>query len=241
MADALTVNVQDAPAAAPAVYTVPGSADVELLSAFARFDGSGAAGSFRPALTFYSDAGLILARVFPGDTVTAGDTADVTFAPFLDSGSGGSSASSSIGLSARVTSPELDPMTIPSLTPTDIEYTDITDNNIGMSTMDNIIFSVPGIGAHPLWYFTCSFRIASVATLVASNWQIDIQSSVTGAVQRFISGTRTVGTSYRMDAQGPLFGVAGANLFEVSLQHDNPADVVIGDRTFIISYLGQFQ
>jgi hypothetical protein len=90
LAEPLTINVQQAAKAAPAVYTVPGSTDIEPLSAFAHYDGTAAAGSFRPALTFYSAAGLILARVFPGDTVAAGDEADVTFAPFLGS-TGGSS------------------------------------------------------------------------------------------------------------------------------------------------------
>src|SRR4051794_30434741 len=86
VAEPLTINVTQAATTAPAVYRVPGSAEVEALSAFARFDGTGAATSFRPALTFYSAAGLILARVFPGDAVVAGDTADVTFASFLSSG-----------------------------------------------------------------------------------------------------------------------------------------------------------
>lgn len=87
LAEPVAINVQQAATSTPARYQVPGSTDVQALSAFAHFDGTAAASSFRPALTFYSDAGLILARVFPGETVSAGDTADVTFAPFLDTAS----------------------------------------------------------------------------------------------------------------------------------------------------------
>ena len=82
MADPLTINIQDAPAAAPAVYTVPGSAEVEPLSAFATFDGTGAASSFLPSIAFYSASGLLVARAFPdGQTVAAGGSADVSYFP----------------------------------------------------------------------------------------------------------------------------------------------------------------
>lgn len=106
MADPLTINVAQAAEATPVAYTVPGSAEVEPLSAFAHFDGTGAAGSFRPTLTFYSAAGLILARVFPGDTVVAGGTADVTFAPFL-----GNDAAASGGGSGPVDFVDFNPVT----------------------------------------------------------------------------------------------------------------------------------
>jgi hypothetical protein len=90
LAEPLTINVQDAPGAAPAAYTVPGSVEVEPLSAFAHYDGSAAAAPFLAALTFYSASGSILARVFPTTQISAGGTADVTFAPFLDEiGAGG--------------------------------------------------------------------------------------------------------------------------------------------------------
>ena len=89
LAEPITINVQQGAKATPAQYTVPGAVDIEPLSAFAHYDGTSAASAFRPALTFYSDAGLILARVFPSASVPVGGTADVTFAPFLGSGGGG--------------------------------------------------------------------------------------------------------------------------------------------------------
>lgn len=48
----------------------------------ATFDGTGAAGAFRPALGLYAQSGELLSRTFTGEAVTAGDTAEVTFAPF---------------------------------------------------------------------------------------------------------------------------------------------------------------
>jgi hypothetical protein len=65
-------------------YTVPGTAVVTPLSAYAVFDGSGAAGDFVACLSFFSQTGELLSRV-PTSTVTAGDTANVTWAPFLRS------------------------------------------------------------------------------------------------------------------------------------------------------------
>jgi len=58
---------------------------VELQAAFAIFDGSAAAGAYRPALTIRAQNGTLLARVFPADELAAGDSAGVTFAPFLRS------------------------------------------------------------------------------------------------------------------------------------------------------------
>lgn len=68
---------------APVTYTVTELGTVDVMSVFASFDGSAASGTFRPTVTVRSQSGAILARVFPTDTVAAGDSADVTFAPFL--------------------------------------------------------------------------------------------------------------------------------------------------------------
>lgn len=55
----------------------------------ATFDGSGAGGDFLPALQIVSDSGAVISTVPVGSTVTAGDTAEVTWAPFLENASGG--------------------------------------------------------------------------------------------------------------------------------------------------------
>jgi hypothetical protein len=77
---------------APLTYTLAETGTVDVMSIFASFDGSAAGGSFRPVVTVRSQSGAILARGFPPDSVAAGDSADVTFAPFLRGGGGGSAA-----------------------------------------------------------------------------------------------------------------------------------------------------
>lgn len=84
MSDALeTIGPRNG--AAPLAVTVTDVAGIDLSSAFAHYDGAAAAGNWRPALTVRAQNGTILARVFPSDALTAGDTADVTFGPFLGS------------------------------------------------------------------------------------------------------------------------------------------------------------
>lgn len=56
--------------------------EAELLVAYAEWDGTGASGDFLACLAIYSDAGVRLGRVFPNATVTAGESAVVTYAPF---------------------------------------------------------------------------------------------------------------------------------------------------------------
>lgn len=72
--------------AAPLAYTLTETGTVDLQSAFAHFDGTAASGDWRPALTIRAQNGTILSRTFPPDTLATGDTADVTYAPFLSRG-----------------------------------------------------------------------------------------------------------------------------------------------------------
>jgi hypothetical protein len=71
---------------APLTYTLAETGTVDVQSIFAHFNGGGAGGTFRPMVTVRSQNGAILARGFPTDSVAAGDSADVTFAPFLRGG-----------------------------------------------------------------------------------------------------------------------------------------------------------
>jgi hypothetical protein len=68
---------------APAPIELPGSLDVEIVTATAVFDGSGAAGSFMPCIAVYSQSGILLSRTFPDQVLAVGDTAEVTYVPFL--------------------------------------------------------------------------------------------------------------------------------------------------------------
>lgn len=73
---------QDTGLAIPATYVVPPGMDLELASVVARWNGAGAGGSFKPALSIYSQNGKLMARVAPGTDLSVGDTAVVTYAPF---------------------------------------------------------------------------------------------------------------------------------------------------------------
>jgi hypothetical protein len=73
---------QDGPFSTPHDYLLSAGEAFEPTAVFAIYDGSAAAGAFLACLTFVSQDGRVLARVFPESAVPAGDTAQVTFSPF---------------------------------------------------------------------------------------------------------------------------------------------------------------
>jgi hypothetical protein len=76
----------------PFEYQVSEDGTLTVESAFASFDGSAAA-AYLPCIAFYSQSGALLGRYFPTTgALAAGTSADVSFAPFLGDGAGGSTA-----------------------------------------------------------------------------------------------------------------------------------------------------
>lgn len=69
-------------------YTVPGADTIEPLAVSVTYDGSGAGGDFLPCLTYYSQSGALISRTFPGSSVAAGSSAEVSFIPFVPPASG---------------------------------------------------------------------------------------------------------------------------------------------------------
>ena len=69
--------------AAPLQYVIPGGQEIILRALFASFDGTGAAGAFLPCVRIVSDAGKVVGEYVTDSAVTAGNSADVSFAPFL--------------------------------------------------------------------------------------------------------------------------------------------------------------
>jgi len=68
-------------APAPATFRIPGNGQLRPKAVFASFDGTGAAGTFLPALKIISDAGEVVG-VYPTDTaVAAGASASVSWFP----------------------------------------------------------------------------------------------------------------------------------------------------------------
>ena len=86
----------DNPGAIPATYEVPDTLSLDISSVFARIDGSGAAGPFLPCLSVYSQDGHLLARVPADQTLAIGDTATVTWAPFLRTATTGGATPSTL-------------------------------------------------------------------------------------------------------------------------------------------------
>lgn len=70
------------PGTAPIQYQLAPGEALTVESASATFDGSAAAGAFLPCIAFYAPSGELLSRTFPVDSIAAGASAEVTFAPF---------------------------------------------------------------------------------------------------------------------------------------------------------------
>src|SRR5213079_2177939 len=69
------------PEDAPVSYEVPGSSEIVPLACAAVFDGSGAGGSFKPALIFRDQSGHVIARAATDETFAAGESAEVSWFP----------------------------------------------------------------------------------------------------------------------------------------------------------------
>lgn len=66
----------------PYEYQLSNGEDIAPETVSAVFDGTGAASAFRPAIAFYAQSGELLSRTFAEDSIAAGASAEVTFAPF---------------------------------------------------------------------------------------------------------------------------------------------------------------
>lgn len=85
---------QSAPA--PSEYELTGGEAFTPEAVTAVFDGTAAAGPFRPCLSIYAQSGELLSRTFPDTAVAAGGEARVTFAPFLRTAAGVASAGTGV-------------------------------------------------------------------------------------------------------------------------------------------------
>lgn len=69
----------------PATVQLAPGQDIRVFSIYAEWDGSAAAGSFRPALSIVSPSGVRVSTTRPETIFAVGDTGVVTYAPFLHS------------------------------------------------------------------------------------------------------------------------------------------------------------
>jgi hypothetical protein len=75
--------------AVPLDYNVAGNQSLDLIAVKADFDGTASGVDFQPVVEILSDANHVMATGV-GQTITAGDSATVTFAPFLKATTGSS-------------------------------------------------------------------------------------------------------------------------------------------------------
>lgn len=73
----------------PADWIIPDSLEVTPKSVYAHFDGSGAAGAFKPCLRIVSDSGTVAIEAVTDTAVAAGASADVSWFPRIASTFGG--------------------------------------------------------------------------------------------------------------------------------------------------------
>lgn len=103
MAAPVTIH-NDNPGGLPASYTVPPGLAFTIESVSVEVDGSGAAGAFYPCFAIYSQNGKLIGRYFPGDRLSAGDSAEITYgAPAGSAGGSGGSSSMAKVISAAST------------------------------------------------------------------------------------------------------------------------------------------
>jgi hypothetical protein len=86
----------DNPGSLPATYTLAPSQALAVEAVRASIDGTSAAGSFYPCLSVYSQDGKLIGRVRTPTTYSAGDTGEVTWAPFLAEATTSTPASSGL-------------------------------------------------------------------------------------------------------------------------------------------------
>lgn len=70
--------------AAPADWRLPASLQIAPKASYAKFNGAGAAGAFKPCLRIISDSGHVVAEAVSEIVVAAGASADVTWFPGVD-------------------------------------------------------------------------------------------------------------------------------------------------------------
>lgn len=97
------------PVGAPYAYVLGNTEVLRPVCAYAHFDGTGASGPFLACLSFKDNEGNVIMRVFPSTQVTAGASADVSYAPFpggLTTG-GGPSGPETVQVPVGVDTPDV--------------------------------------------------------------------------------------------------------------------------------------
>lgn len=135
----------DNPGGLPSQYDTV--SDFSVQSIVARIDGSGAAGSFLPTLSIYSQDLKLIARVPSDVTYAIGDTGVVTWSPFLERGLGGNPPAQTF-VGARIEN--LAGQNVANTTNTDRHYSSVSFDTFGMADLgaDDRILTVKAAGLY---------------------------------------------------------------------------------------------
>ena len=194
---------------APLSYTVAGAQEIIIRSLFASFDGTGAAGAFLPCVQVVSPAGQVVIEAITDASVAAGSSADVTFAPFLRPGGGGSSAASlSFGIAYRN---NFDIPTVPTGSGANFDpwdSFDVTGSDLSLNGSGQIAFGTQG-----LYLCTVGLQVDDSTWLGTDTMNFNFQL-LTGGLSNQISGTWPGKTT----SVAPNNPSGAARVWEVSAQ-----------------------
>lgn len=177
----------------------------QLLAGRAVFDGTGASGDFVPVLEVISDAGLVVGT-YPADvTVTAGGSAEVSFAPFLRTATSSTGTAGNWILVERQTNNGaggFDFQNIPQDARTLVIHADfkpgntpypMTFNNDGGAHYDTLAEFFSDVGAGPAQTYTTltgQTYIALLATSGTSNEPSGLVVTIPGYRETYSTGNR---------------------------------------------------
>jgi hypothetical protein len=235
VADPVLIS-NEQPAAGQNAYTLPPNLAFKPTAVTALFDGSASADAFLACLSFYSSSGQLLARQFPDASVGAGEVVEATYAPFLRAAGGGDGAVGSSMWAFGVNGGS-----IPSETFTQVQYDFFQTNSLGATTADFKSFTVPGIGAKPLFLIQGWFEVANSPACPASDWLIGLAVSEPEGGYANVSGNLLTDYPYPLSMIGLYFGDPGANTVDCTVWHNVLADHQIGRCGLVVTYLGQYQ
>lgn len=221
---------ESGPTGAPYSYEVPASQVIEPWSVSAVFDGAGASDAFLPALAFYAQSGELLGRTFPGSPVAAGDSAEVTFAPFLRDIPGLVGA---VGLSTQKRTGSN--VHIPSGVLTSLVWPITVNDGLPLTTPDNITFTLPQIGPKPIFHIDAEFRwtnpVAPTLPFEIVNLGPAVQRTSWGVVSLPISGAiGTINNGIQTDD----------NSLIAQVYQDSGVDLVLQRGLWNFTYMGQY-
>jgi hypothetical protein len=108
--------LQSAAAAVPTGYTIAGAQEIVLKSVTASFDGSGAGGSYVPAVQVVDPSGHIVGTFTLQQTLAAGVSADISWFPGLAGATSGSAATGTVQVPIYLDTPDNSGNAFPTLT-----------------------------------------------------------------------------------------------------------------------------